>query len=758
MWGELANYSSHQINCSPSKTINFKSPIELYNSVIPTHTHPFKFDRLKPFSCLAYAHDRHRSSKVGPIAKRFIFVGIEPNARAWRLWDKHTKRIFITGDAEFRESVFPARDRTHSPTISSLDFKHNNLHDLLTTTSDINTDPHSQTHANPDLDLDTHEPISRDTADPDLNTDTHAPHSQDTPDPVSETYTPDMINCISPTSTRPEQHPEESTAEEPTINPRRTNRKTAPPQRYGFSTTVTADSDHPTFTQAMASPYRAAWQKAMQDEFDSLNQHSVGTLIDPPPGANILGGMWVFSKKRDKHNRVVRFKARWVVFGNHQIKGIDYNDTHASVGMTDSLRILFAIAAHLGMTVCQFDVVTAFLNGDMGETVYARQVTGFTHPTQPQRVWLLNKSLYGTRQAARRWQQHFGKTAAKYNLTPAQSDTAVYIRKDSDGLLILHLHVDDSMVFASSPEVMQQFKSFLESQYDVKWTPSPSLYLGIRIQISEDGRLVGLVQDHYIESTLERFAMVNCKPVKSPLPHRTILSPGSDAEVTDAIGLPYQSLVGSLGWIASTTRPDIAYAVSQLGRFNSAWTTTHWVAAKHVLRYLKGTRKLQISYDGDSLTPKAFSDSDFSQCPLTRWSVSGFVVVLGGGPVSWRSARQSVVALSTNEAEYMAAAECAKHLLWVRDFLFDIMHPVPAAIPFYVDNTSAIDTATGDSINRRSKHIDRRFHFIREQVQSGLLDIKHVPTDEMLADHLTKPLGPTGILHALRLNHMLKSA
>lgn len=269
---------------------------------------------------------------------------------------------------------------------------------------------------------------------------------------------------------------------------------------------------------------------------------------------------------------------------------------------------------------------------------------------------------------------------------------------------------------------------------------------------------MGLVQDHYIESTLERFAMVNCKPVKFPLPHRTILSPGSDAEVTDAIGLPYQSLVGSLGWIASTTRPDIAYAVSQLGRFNSAWTTTHWVAAKHVLRYLKGTRKLQISYDGDSLTPKAFSDSDFSQCPLTRWSVSGFVVVLGGGPVSWRSARQSVVALSTNEAEYMAAAECTKHLSWVRDFLFNIMHPVPAAIPFYVDNTSAIDTATGDSINRRSKHIDRRFHFIREQVQSGLLDIKHVPTDEMLADHLTKPLGPTGILHALRLNHMLKSA
>lgn len=251
----------------------------------------------------------------------------------------------------------------------------------------------------------------------------------------------------------------------------------------------------------MASPDKAAWQKAMQDKYDSLNQHSVGTLVDPPPDANVLGGMWIFSKKRDENNRVVRFKARWVVFGNHQIKGLDYNDTHASVGLTDSLRILFAIAAHLKMTVCQFDVVTAFLNGDMGDTVYAKQVTGFKHTTKPNYVWLLNKSLYGTRQAARRWQQHFNKTASRFNLTPAQLDTAVYVRQDDAGLLILHLHVDDSMVFASSPKVMEDFKSSLELEYDVKWTNSLNLYLGIRISVSDDGTLIGITQDHYIEST-----------------------------------------------------------------------------------------------------------------------------------------------------------------------------------------------------------------------------------------------------------------
>lgn len=234
----------------------------------------------------------------------------------------------------------------------------------------------------------------------------------------------------------------------PSVSLRRTARQPTRPQHYGFATSTSQDTDHPTFSQAMASPDKAAWLKAMQEEFDSLNQHLVGTLVDPPPDANILGGMWIFNRKRDKHNRVVRFKAKWVVFGNHQIKGIDYNDTHASAGMTDLLCILFAIAVCLGMEVCQFDVVTAFLNGDMGDVVYSRQVTGFKHPTQPQRVWLLNKSLYGTRQAAQRWQQHFNKTAEKYQLKPAPSDSAVYVRSDRDGLLIPHLHVDDSMVFA----------------------------------------------------------------------------------------------------------------------------------------------------------------------------------------------------------------------------------------------------------------------------------------------------------------------
>lgn len=219
----------------------------------------------------------------------------------------------------------------------------------------------------------------------------------------------------------------------------------------------------------------------------------------------------------------------------------------------------------------------------MGDVVCSQQVLGFINPTHPRRVWLLNKSLYGTLQAARQWQDHFSKTADKSNLRPTVSDSTVYVAQDELGLLILHLHFDNSMVFASLDAVMACFKIFIHSQYDLKWTDPPSIYLGIQILLPSENTFIAINQYHYIESTLERFAMVNCNPVKSPLPQKTMLVAGSADDIAAAINLPYQSLVGSLGWIASTTRPDIADAVSHLGRFNSVWTMLHWQAAKHLL-------------------------------------------------------------------------------------------------------------------------------------------------------------------------------
>lgn len=277
--------------------------------------------------------------------------------------------------------------------------------------------------------------------------------------------------------------------------------------------------------------------------------------------------MWVFANKQDKFNCVVRFKARWVVFGNHQIKNVDFKDTYASVGKVDSLKILLALAASKNLIIQKFGVKTAFLNGDMVDAVYCRQVTGFINKVNAGKVWLLNKSLYGTQQAARRWQRHFSKTVSMFGLKPTVLDEAVYVMKDARGLLLIHLHVDDSLLFCNNPVFLEDFKVFLHLAYELDWTVTPTLYLGIKLNIQKD--LIAISQPQYIEAILNRFAMTNCKSANSPLPSKCMLLPGTEEDIKAAQNPPFQQLVGCLQWLSITTRANIADAVSQVSRFNT---------------------------------------------------------------------------------------------------------------------------------------------------------------------------------------------
>lgn len=416
LWGELVKYSCIQINCSPHRALDLQSPQSLFESLTPTHFHPFDPHRLKSFGSLCFATDRRRVSKISPLAKRYIFVGLEEGAHAVRLWDKATHRILVTGNVTHREDVFPGFDKAHSPPIDETTL----IPDLFL------SEPTVQSTAQPHTPTPLISPADTSGEGPALSI-IHQPPTDSSDDCGSSTIEGLSPSATPPTdpSSSPSAPPQLSTEPPGPVPTRASSRQTKQPDRYGFSATSGSDSDHPTYTQAMSGPDRLAWQNAMEEEVDSLLQHDVGSLVDPPPGANILGGMWVFNRKRDEFNRVTRYKARWVVFGNHQIKGLDYDDTYASLGKVDSLRILLALAVSKRLKVIQFDVVTAFLNGDMKDVVYCRQVQGFIHPTFKNRVWLLNRSLYGTKQAARRWQQHFGDTTMKFNLHACDSDSAV---------------------------------------------------------------------------------------------------------------------------------------------------------------------------------------------------------------------------------------------------------------------------------------------------------------------------------------------
>lgn len=307
-----------------------------FEKTIVGHLHRFDFSRLHPFGCRAFAHQQVRSSKLNPTSKSLIFVGLERGARAARLWDPETSRILVSGDILCREEVFPGRTPT----------KQSNPNDAPDHVSIV-----FPTY--PDAPPTPVEPVSD--------------HLDDAHTPSAEPDIPPSPNTCNPAAATPP-----TTAATAAPDARRSERTRAPVVRYGFSAIdhSSPEHDHPTYNQAMKGPESAAWKQACQEEFDSLLQHNVGTLIDAPPDANILGGMWRLTRKRDEHNRIVRYKARWVAFGNHQVKGLDYEETYASVGSVNSLQILVAMAAGSEWIIWQFDIVTAFLNGKMLEDVY----------------------------------------------------------------------------------------------------------------------------------------------------------------------------------------------------------------------------------------------------------------------------------------------------------------------------------------------------------------------------------------------------
>lgn len=311
-----------------------------------------------------------------------VFVGLEQGARAAHLWDPETSCILVSGDILCRDGVFPAK--------------------LTTGVGDHDGSP---SHVSLFL------PSYPDA--PSLSTLPALDHQDDTHVPRGETAAPLTNGPCESITEDPLGLPESC----PAINERWSERTQTPIVQYGFSATdhASPEHDHPTHSRAMKGPERAAWKQACQEELDSLLQHNVGSLVDAPPNANILGGMWWLSRKRDGHNRIVRYKARWVAFGNHQIKGLDYEETYASVGSVNSLRILMAMVVGTDWIVWKFDIVTAFLNGTVLEDVYIQQVKDFEHPTHLHHFWELNQSLYGKNQAARCWQLDFNSSVEKFN-------------------------------------------------------------------------------------------------------------------------------------------------------------------------------------------------------------------------------------------------------------------------------------------------------------------------------------------------------
>ncbi|GAB2268299.1 hypothetical protein Dimus_038706 [Dionaea muscipula] len=407
------------------------------------------------------------------------------------------------------------------------------------------------------------------------------------------------------------------------------------------------------------------------------------------------------------------------------------------------------------------DFKTAFLNGVLEEQVFVEQPLGYEAPGQEHQVLKLKRALYGLKQAPRTWNTTLDTYLQQQGFTRCPHEYAFYVKKMEYKLLLICVYVDDLLITGSSLQQIEQFKHSLVGKFEMTDLGLMNHYLGLEVEQKKTG--IFMSQRRYIEQVLKEVNLTYCKLVNTPIALGTVFSgslPG--AQLTDAT--VYRSVVGSLRYIACT-RPNIVYAVGMVSRYMQRPTTEHWMACKRILRYLKGTLDHGlwyptvtvatsvivasapnqagscVLYDPEQFTIMGYSDSDWAGDIDERKSTTGWVFMAGTTTVSWASKKQLIVALSSSKPEYVAAAACVSHAVWLRKLLAELQLKQERPMMIHVDNQSAIAIAKNPVYHDRSKHIDVRFYFLREAIAQKEVELSFVRTHAQVADVFTKALS-----------------
>ncbi|KAJ9545283.1 hypothetical protein OSB04_024990 [Centaurea solstitialis] len=437
-------------------------------------------------------------------------------------------------------------------------------------------------------------------------------------------------------------------------------------------------------------------------------------------------------------NNVWMRLARLVAQGYRQEESIYYDETFAPMARLEAIRLFLAVAAHMNFKVFQMDIKNAFLNGKLNEEVYVAQPPGFVDPKFPDHVYKLNKALYGLKQAPRAWYDTLSTFLLSKGFERGKIDSTLFLKKYPKHILLVQIYVDDIIFGSTNPKLCEKFELLMKTEYKMSMMGELTYFLGLQIKQSEKGIFIN--QGKYVLDMLKKFDLTSCTPMKTPMAPPLSLDKDSKGKPVDVT--LYRGMIGSLLYLTAS-RPDIMYSTCLCARYQAEPKESHLTAVKRIFRYLKGTPNLGLWYSKDSgFDLTAYSDSDFAGCKIDRKSTTGGCHLLGGKLVSWTSKKQNSVSTSTAEAEYVAAGICCAQVLWLRNQLQDYDIQL-SKIPIYCDNTSAIAIANNPVLHSKTKHIEVRYHFIRDHVMNGDIELHFVPTEYQLADLFTKPLDVT---------------
>jgi hypothetical protein len=750
LWGEAITYAAFLHNNTPQPVIKDQIPFDLLfgKSYSP--------DKFRVFGCDAYVY--LEDTKRGKFESRFapgVFMGYDTNQNGFRIKNPETNRITISRNVKFLELSFDIIKDNYDERFVPRRF-HSSLELLPTTkatTENLIRSPSIDT-VNPYTPLTeiTDKDESDDEVEPEAKRDDQAGHKATT-------------TSISTQSTQPSSNTVIKTDEgikvtfhEPTVT--RYGRKTKPLQPYSimymaedsapFVYAMIQDDDEPkTYKQAMRSPTAEKWKKAMDEELSSLKQHGTWQTVPCPSGITPIKSRWVYKIKRGSDNLPIRYKARLVAKGFQQQYGVDYEETFAPVVKIKSLKIVLSLAAAQDLELKQLDFDTAFLNATLIQDVYMELpdgVRGYPKGT----VCKLIKSLYGLKQAPHDWNQDIHQFLISLNYKQIECDKCVYIKRTkADRLIILCLYVDDTIVAFNKldQDIWTQDKAAIAKKYPIKDIGNCDWILNMKVTRDRPNRVITLSQEAYIKRVLQQFQTAECRTYAYPEIDSDLFAIPKDADSTPLDSKSqtlYQSIVGSILYAALTTRPDIAHAVAELSRFNCEATQYHLTAARHTLRYLAGTTNqglvFKLNGSPSDMIPEIYVDASWGDDLEKRNSTTGVVVKLNGNVICWNTRKQKTVALSSTEAEYMALTDATTEALWLRTWINEVFQKkIPILI--HCDNQSAIALTSNDTFHQRTKHIDIRYHFIRQHVRSGDIKIKWIQTEEQQADILTKRIN-----------------
>lgn len=476
------------------------------------------------------------------------------------------------------------------------------------------------------------------------------------------------------------------------------------------------------------------WTNAMKEELNMIEKNQTWKLVERPQDRKVIGVKWVFRTKLNPDGSVNKYKARLVVKGYAQMWGVDFSETFAPVARLDTIRMLLSLSAQEGWKIFQLDVKSAFLNGLLQEEIYVEQPEGFRVPGHEEKVLLLQKALYGLKQAPRAWYSRIDEHLLSLGFTKSLSESTLYVKRVGSDIVIISLYVDDLLVTGNNAIQIEDFKKEMMKVFEMTDLGEMTYFLGIEIKQAQNE--VFIYQRKYLKEILKRFGMEECKSVSTPMAQKERLQKEDGAEPVDE-GV-YRSLIGCLMYLTAT-RPDILFPVSVLSRFLNCPSELHMMAAKRVVRYLKGTLTYGIKYGKtQNFKLHGYSDSDWAGSIDDMKSTSGYCFSFGSGCFSWCSKKQEVVAQSTAEAEFVAATAAANQALWLRKIMVDLQLEQKGSTEIYVDNQTAIAISQNPVFHGKTKHFCIKYYFLREVQKNGEVKLVYCKTEEQVADLFTK--------------------